>query len=96
MTAHIASGKPSRYKQAVIEADSLVDFALRESGYGGETMGERLRSVPNGVFKNTNAVWSAHKVRNQLVHEIDKELLAAEAKQMVKNFEQALHDLGAL
>lgn len=94
--AHIAAGKPSRYRQAVIEADTLVDFALKKAGYPGATMGERLRAVPKGTFRDTNAVWAAHKVRNELVHELDKELLAAEAKQMVKNFEQALHDLGAL
>jgi len=56
---------------AIIEADKLVDNVLRRANISGESMAERLRKVeklvPRAVYSD---MWSAHKVRNQLVHEI--------------------------
>lgn len=88
-------GGPSNFRQAVIEADKLVDYALQQLGVPGQTMGDRLKAA-NGRFSNINDVWSAHKVRNQLVHEIDRELLSFEVNKVIARFKRALTDLGVL
>lgn len=93
---HLASGGPSRFKSAVIEGDKLVDYCMKELGIEGGTMGERLRAAGPATFSNYEGLWAAHKVRNQLVHEVDRELHSSEAKQSVERFKTALQDLGAL
>lgn len=80
---------------AVTQADMLLDYALRKLGYPGETMGERLRSA-SGRFKNTDAVWSAHKLRNQIAHEAGFIAGKPRVKQAVNDLRRALQDLGAL
>ena len=88
-----ASG--SSLKDAVNEADKLLDYAMKGSGFRGTTMGERLKNH-GGRFSDINSVWSAHKLRNALAHEADFDLVPSQAREAVKNFERALKDLGAL
>jgi hypothetical protein len=83
------------WQLAIMEADKLLDQALRQSGYHGETMGERLKSARN-VFRNNNEVWKAHKLRNRLAHEQDVHLNNMFANQALHGFEAGLKDLGAL
>ena len=82
-------------RTAVSEADKLLDYALKQSGARGETMGERLKSSGRR-FSNINAIWSAHKVRNALAHEADFDLVPAQAREAVAAFKRGLQDLGAL
>ena len=56
---------------AIIDSDKLLDRVLKERRYAGETMGERLKAA-GGALGNQDAVWSAHKLRNKLVHEDTK------------------------
>lgn len=79
---------------AVIEADKLLDRALKDKGFRGETMGDRLKAAGKALG-NQNAVWSAHKLRNQLAHE-DRIPKRAEIKTALKAFEKCLKNLGAL
>ena len=79
---------------AVIDADKLLDQALKQTRTPGETMGERLRSA-RGRIKNYQAVWDAHKLRNRLVHE-DVKLKKSQARTAVGAFKSALKQLGAL
>jgi hypothetical protein len=59
-------------KTSVIEADKLLDYCMKEMKVKGETMGERLKNAKSYFDKNAyNNIWEAHKVRNQLVHEVD-------------------------
>lgn len=80
---------------AVFEADKLLDHALKNRGFGGETMGERLKSA-NRAFMNTNAVWDAHKLRNRLAHEQNVQLNGIVVDKALRAFRAALKDLGAL
>ncbi len=80
---------------AVIDADKLLDSALKKRHFKGKTMGERLVSAQRFINDN-DSVWYAHKLRNRLVHEPDVRLKEAEAKQALGGFRQALKDLGAL
>jgi len=80
---------------AVIDADKLLDEALRKRNYRGKTMGERLVAAQHDIHDN-DAVWYAHKLRNRLVHDSTVRLRKNEAKNALAGFRQSLKDLGAL
>ena len=80
---------------AVIDADKLLDEALKKRNYRGKTMGERLVAAQRELSDN-DAVWYAHKLRNRLVHEPTMRLRKNEAKNALAGFRQGLKDLGAL
>jgi hypothetical protein len=79
---------------AIIDADKLLDQALKKHRYKGKTMGERLVSAQR-VIKDNDAVWYAHKLRNRLVHEPNVRLKKKEAQTALTGFRQGLKDLGA-
>jgi hypothetical protein len=83
-------------KNAIMEADKLLDYAMRESGFPGQTMGERLKSPQAKRFSDLDAVWRAHKLRNNFAHEVGADLVVSQAKEALRGFERGLKDLGAL
>ncbi len=88
----------SNFQSAIMEADKLLDYALRERGARGETLGERLKNSEklfNGR-ESYQAAWDAHKERNRIAHEDDHELLHPQARYAVSNFEKALRGLKVL
>lgn len=87
--------EPSSYHLAVLNADKLVDQALRELDVKGQTMGERMKNSANR-FSNRNGIWTAHKLRNVIAHESDAHVSYESARQALNNFRQALKDLGAI
>ena len=79
---------------AVIDADKLLDEALKKHHFKGKTMGERLVSAQR-IISDNDAVWYAHKLRNRLVHEPHVRLKKKEAQTALAGFKQGLKDLGA-
>lgn len=80
---------------AVLNADKLLDQALRERGVHGETMGERMKTAKD-TWSNANNVWGAHKLRNQIAHEPDARISYEDARRALGAFKQALKDVGAI
>lgn len=87
--------KPDAWPMAIIQADSLLDEALKKKRFKGKTMGERLVSAQKSLSDN-DAVWYAHKLRNKLVHEVDIDLKQKDVQKALIGLRQALKDLGAL
>ncbi len=87
--------KSDTWALAIIEADSLLDEALKRSHFKGKTMGERLVEAQRSLTNN-DGVWFGHKLRNQLVHQTDVPLRKNDVKQALLGFGQALKDLGAI
>lgn len=81
--------------RAVMEADKLVDYTLKEKRIGGKTMGERLKNGKD-LFKNVQPVWEAHKLRNHLVHEVHATINKQSADKAIAQFRQGLRELKAL
>lgn len=79
----------------VLEADKLVDRALRERGFRGNTMGERMKSAQDS-WTNANAVWTAHKLRNRVAHESNVQVSYELASRVMAAYKQALRDLRAI
>jgi hypothetical protein len=85
----------STWPLAIIDADKLLDDALKRSRYKGKTMGERLVSAQRDISDN-DAVWFGHKLRNRLVHESEVKLSEKAVKEALLGIRGALKDLGAL
>lgn len=84
------------YNMTVVNADKLLDKALCEMGVPGKTMGERMKKLGNTRFTQTNAVWHAHKLRNQIAHEHNFQIDYNQARHALSVYKQALKDLGAI
>lgn len=80
---------------AILNADKLVDQALREKGFKGQTMGERLKSAKDSLPHRDN-IWQAHKLRNQIAHEPDFKVNHDTTRRALAQFKQTLKDLGAI
>ena len=83
------------WQLAVLNADKLLDRALKEKGYKGTSMGERMVSAGR-LFTKRDAVWAAHKLRNRLAHEEGVTLSSKVTRQALASFKYALKDLWAL
>ncbi len=91
----VSRDTPASWQVAIMNADKLVDQALRERKFKGKTMGERMKSAQK-VWSNANYVWGAHKVRNQLAHDVNVQLTYEITLRSLSAFKQALKDLGAI
>jgi len=82
----------SHPKEAILDADKLLNYALGKKGYDG-SLGEKLKRSGK-FFSDINSVWSAHKIRNSIAHEMidieEKDLRIA-----LQNYKKALNDLGS-
>lgn len=83
------------YTVCILNADKLLDRALRERGVRGETMGERMKSYQDR-WSNAQNIWNAHKLRNKIAHETDVKVDYDQARRALAYFKQALKDVGAL
>jgi hypothetical protein len=66
---HVLSDNPNDWKLAIIEADIILDQTLKERGYVGNTLGERLRGITPSQLSSVDDAWDAHRVRNKIAHE---------------------------
>jgi len=85
----------SSYHLAVFNADKLLDEALKERGFAGNTMGERMKSAQKS-WSNANHIWTAHKLRNQIAHESDVRVNYEITRRALAAFKQALKDVRAI
>ena len=83
------------YQFEILNADKLLDEALRDRHIKGASMGERMKNA-NSSWSNANYIWGAHKVRNQLAHEHDYKLTRETALRALSAYKQALKDIGAI
>lgn len=91
---HIKGQADETWALAVIDADKLLDHALRKKGFSGTTMAERMVSAKD-TFSRRQLVWEAHKFRNQLVHE-EVKVVEKKVHGALYGYRTALKDLGAL
>lgn len=84
------------WNTAIVNGDKLLDKAMCEMGVPGKNMGERLKKIGKEKFSQLNAVWYAHKLRNQIAHEHDFSVDYKQARHALSTYKQALKDLGAI
>ena len=87
-------GGESDLKVAILEADKLLNDALREAGIMGIQLGDRLKKTNIGQIPNLNELWQAHKLRNQIAHEPNFKMKRDVAERALGIYEAALRNLG--
>ena len=79
----------------ILNADKLLDQALKQRGFKGDTMGERMKSARTS-WSNANDIWTAHKLRNRIAHETDVVVGYQNARRALSAYKRALKDVGAI
>lgn len=87
----------SDYKQAIMEADALLNKCLINLKIGLETLEESLKKrIGPDTISNVEKVKEAHQIWNNIVHDTDFKLSLEKAKELLEIYEKALKDLGML
>lgn len=94
----IKLGGPSQMQQGIIKADKLIDYVLKRFYPAEETLVARYRKAKEFFSdeKDYDHLWYAHKVRNEIVHNLDLDLPNAQALDVIYKFEKSLQILGVL
>lgn len=85
----------AQWPTAIIEADTLLDMALKKKKLRGRSMGERMVKAQR-LFTDNDSVWFGHKLRSKIDAEPDVKLKETEVKQALVGIRQGLKDIGAL
>ncbi len=93
---HFFAGSDSELKVAIIEADNLLDEALRTLGFRGLNLGDRLKQITADDLENIDEVWEAHKLRNRIAHEADFKMNRDIAERALGVYERTFRNLGVL
>jgi hypothetical protein len=80
---------------ALIQADQLLDKALKRRRFKGKSMGERMVSAQH-ILTDNDAVWFAHNLVKKMTADSTKKPRQKDVKHALVGFRQALRDLGAL
>jgi hypothetical protein len=88
----------SGLKSSINEADKLFDHVMKQLGFAGDTMGDRLKHgrARFATYDTYDKIWRAHKLRNSLAHDMSFDLVPSQAHEALKDFERGLRELGAL
>jgi len=86
----------SEYKLALIEADDILDKALKTQGFQGETVGDRLKQITSDIIPNIDEIKEAHKVRNNIIHDPDYHLTYEITRKSLDVYENTLKGFGLL
>lgn len=80
------------WRQAIIEADIVLDEMLRRMSYDGLTIGDMLKQVDPADFITLEKAWEAHKFRNEIAHTGSEFKLSREEAERVINLYRAIFD----
>lgn len=64
----VESEHPSDWRQAIIEADIMLDEMITGFGYRGDSLGEKLKGIAGNDMQTLDDAWEAHRIRNQIAH----------------------------
>jgi len=91
----INSGHESDWRQAIIEADIMLDEILMEQGYVGDTVSDKLKQVNPSRFGTLQDAWTAHKVRNDIAHQGSQyQLTEHTAHRTIAHYENVFREFG--
>jgi len=79
---------------AIIEADALVDKFLKQVGFSGDTLADRLGRLEKSELQSLGRLWEAHRLRNTLVHAPEFKISAEQAEKALRSYEEFFKELG--
>ncbi len=89
----INSHSVNDWKQAIIEADIILDDMVGKMGYKGDSLGEKLKKVERSDFLTIDSAWEAHKIRNQIAHKgTDYVLSRDEAEKAIELYKEVFSE----
>ncbi len=89
----IKSYNANDWRQAIIEADIILEEMLDKMQYEGLTIGDKLKKVEKSDFVTLDRAWSAHRVRNQIAHDGSSFKLHRElAEKTIKDYEMVFRE----
>jgi hypothetical protein len=91
----LVKGQSASHHLAILNADKLLDQAMKQRGFKGETMGARMKTAKD-TWSNANEIWNAHKLRNRIAHEPDVTVSYELSKRALSAYKKALKDVGAI
>ncbi|KND47037.1 MAG: hypothetical protein AB199_01225 [Parcubacteria bacterium C7867-004] len=95
--ALIESPHENDWRQAIIEADIMLDDLLSQLGYPGVGVGEKLRAVDPSRFRTLDNAWEAHKVRNEIAHQgMSTPLEEHRAHRTIAHYEAVMREHGEI
>jgi hypothetical protein len=80
------------WKQAILEADTMLLDILTGLGYQGDGVGEKLKRVLPGEMQSLDDAWEAHKIRNTIAHEAGFQLDHHMATQTMHRFRKVFEE----
>ncbi|MCR4328590.1 MAG: hypothetical protein NUV53_03685 [Patescibacteria group bacterium] len=81
---------------AILEADALVDSILKELGFEGDHMADRLAKITPESLLCIDRLWRAHRLRNELVHTPDYTIETEKAQQTIEDYESFMKEIKIL
>lgn len=90
------SGDLELLKQAIIDADKVVDETLIQLNLPGAHMADRMEQLYEYDLASLEGLWKAHTMRNDLVNVSDPPISQENLKQALRNYEIFLSEIGAL
>lgn len=96
ITSSFAEGTPDGIKLAILESDRLVDWILKSAGVKGENLTDRLEALASSKLSSLDALWKAHRIRNEIVHSKDYEIPPGAGERTLKDYEAFMKEIGAL
>lgn len=87
--------KQEKWREALAEADKLLDGALKKKNYTGKTVGEKLVKAEK-IFTDKDEVWFGHKLSKAAQENPKLKLKKADMKRALLGLQRGLKDLGAL
>lgn len=88
----IRSYNANDWKQAIIEADIILEEMVDKMGYHGDTLGDKMKKIEPSDFTTINQAWEAHKFRNRIAHSRDYVLSKDEAERIIGLYEQVFRE----
>jgi len=93
VVALLDSHNQNDWRQAIIEADIMLDEMLGKMGYDASSVGEKLKMIEPSDFTTLDDAWEAHKVRNRLAHQgKDYPLGQTAARQVIGLYEKVFKE----
>jgi len=86
------SDNPNDWKQAIIEADKMLETVVNTFSVPGDNMGDKMKNIEKGDFNTLEEAWQAHKVRNRIAHEHNFHLSQRDARTAIGNFEKVFRE----
>jgi hypothetical protein len=92
---HVDSDNPNDWKLAIIEADIVLDDLLKQHGFVGASLGERLKGITSNQLGSISDAWEAHKVRNRIAHDgADFVLTKRQAEETINRYRRVFAEFG--